>query len=81
MPSIVSLEEFEEVEEIDRDELGFDHDFLFKITSQEGTDEVCSPDEVCDLILDLVEEQFWEWFHDPSRSRRFKPRVKVYEVW
>jgi hypothetical protein len=32
-------------------------------------------------MCDLVAEQFWEWFNDPSRGRRFKPRVKVYEVW
>jgi hypothetical protein len=32
-------------------------------------------------MCDLVAEQFWEWFDDPSRSRRFKPRIKVYEVW
>ncbi|MBX3452485.1 MAG: hypothetical protein KF777_23240 [Planctomycetaceae bacterium] len=81
MSSIVPLEEIEEVEQFEPDEFGFDHDFLFKVTSPEGTDEVCSPDEVCDLILDLVEDQFWDWWSDPSRSRRFKPRAKVYEVY
>jgi hypothetical protein len=45
-----------------------------------GTEEVYSPDEACDLILDIVEQQFWEWYDDPAWSRRFKPRVKVYEV-
>jgi hypothetical protein len=54
---------------------------VFKVTSAEGTEEVNSPDEACDLMCDLVAEQFWEWFNDPGRSRRFKPRVKVYEVW
>jgi hypothetical protein len=53
---------------------------LFKVTSPEGTEEVYSPDEACDLILDLVEQQFWEWYDDPACPRRFKPRVKVYEV-
>ena len=81
MPSIVPLEESEHVERFDVDEFEFDHDFLFKITSPEGTDEACSPDEVCDLILDEIEDQFWDWWSDPCRSRRFKPRVKVYEVY
>jgi len=58
----------------------FDLKETFKITSSEGTEEVYSPDEACDLILDLVEQQFWDWWSDPCRSRRFKPRVKVYEV-
>ena len=80
MSSIVPLEEFQECEEFDVDEFEFDHDFLFKITSPEGTDEACSPDEVCDLILDAIEDQFWDWLADPHRSRRFKPRIKVYEV-
>ncbi|WP_437231247.1 hypothetical protein SH661x_004387 [Planctomicrobium sp. SH661] len=81
MPSIVPLEEFEEVDEFDPDELGFEHDFLFKMTTSEGTDEACSPDEVCDLILDAIEDQFWDWWADPTRRRRFKPRIKVYEVY
>ncbi len=81
MSSIVPLEEFEAVEEFDPDELGFDQDFLFKITTPEGTDEACSPDEVCDLILDAIEDQFWDWWTAPCRSRRFKPRIKVYEVY
>lgn len=81
MSSIVPLEEFQECEEFDVDEFEFDHDFLFKITSPEGTDEACSPDEVCDLILDAIEDQFWDWLADRHRSRRFKPRIKVYEVY
>ena len=81
MPSIVPLEEFGAVEEFDPDELGFAQDFLFKITAPEGTDEACSPDEVCDLILDAIEDQFWDWWSDPCRRRRFKPRIKVYEVY
>ena len=52
----------------------------FKLSGPEGTEESDSPDEVCDLISDLVTEQFWDWWNDPSRSRRFKPRLKVYEV-
>ena len=81
MSSIVPLEEFEAVEEFDPDELGFAQDFLFKITTPEGTDEACSPDEVCELILDAIEDQFWDWWSAPCRSRRFKPRIKVYEVY
>ncbi len=81
MSSIVPLEEFEEVDEVDSDEFGFDQDFLFKITTPEETGEACSPDEVCDLILDEIEDQFWDWWSDPCRSRRFKPRLKVYEVY
>ena len=80
MPSIVPLEESEHVARFDVDEFEFDHDFLFKITSPEGTDEACSPDEVCDLVLDAIEDQVWDWLADPHRSRRFKPRIKVYEV-
>ncbi len=81
MSSIVPLEEFEEVEEFDPNEFGFEHYFLFKITTPEGTGEACSPDEVCELILDEIEDQFWDWWSNPCRSRRFKPRIKVYEVY
>jgi len=109
MSSIVPLEEFEEVEEFDPDEPGFDQDFLFKITTPEETGEARSPDEVCDLILDEIEDQFWDWWSDPCRRHgrsecrgdkhqstssgkgrrakrsahggRFKPRIKVYEVY
>lgn len=80
MPSIVPREGFTDVEEFDPEEFGFDSDFLFKITSPEGTDEVDSPDEVCDVICDLVADQFWDWWLEAARSRRFKPRIKVYEV-
>ena len=80
MSSIVPLEEFEEVDEVDPDELGFEHDFLFKITTPEETGEACSPDEACDVICDLVADQFWDWWYDPARRRRFKPRLKLYEV-
>ncbi len=52
----------------------------FKVSCPEGTEELESPDEACDLICDLVAEQFWDWWNDPTRQRRFKPRVKVYEV-
>ena len=80
MSSIVPLEESEDVEAFDPDEFAFDHDFLFKITSPEGTDEACSPDEACELILDQIEGQFWDWWNAPCRRSRFKPRIKVYEV-
>lgn len=59
----------------------FDFEETFKVTGSEGTEEVYSPDEACDLILEFVEQQFWDWWSDPCRSRRFKPRVKVYEVY
>ena len=52
-----------------------------KVTSPEGTEEVDSPDEAFDLISDLLTEQYWVWFDDPNRSRRFKPRIKLYEVY
>ena len=79
MSSIVPLEEIEEVEQFEPDEFGFDHDFLFKVTSPEGTDEVCSPDEVCDLILDLVEDQFWDWWAIRLAVAGSSP-LKVYEA-
>lgn len=100
MPSIVHAHELDDPD-LDSDDDEFDLEETFKVTSPEGTEEVYSPDEACDLILDLVEQQFWEWYDqgtalDPdsrtasrsstassaaiSRPRRFKPRVKVYEV-
>lgn len=75
MPSIVHEHELE-----DPDQFGFDGGEVFKITSPEGAEDVYCPDEACDLILDLVEQQFWDWYADPASSRRFKPRVKLYEV-
>jgi len=80
MPSIVHQHEIDDPDRVDPDDEDFDLEELFKVTSPEGTEEVYSPDEACDLILDLVEQQFWEWFDDPACPRRFKPRVKVYEV-
>lgn len=81
MPSIVHQHDLEDLERFDPDDGDDPHDQQFKVTSPEGTEEVYSPDEAFDLICDLLTEQFWEWFEDPNRSRRFKPRIKVYEVW
>jgi len=80
MPSIVHAHELDDPDRFDPDDEDFGLEELFKVTSPEGTEEVNSPDEACDLILDLVEQQFWEWYDDPACPRRFKPRVKVYEV-
>ena len=81
MPSILHEHELEEPDELAPDDVECDGDEPFKITSPEGTEEVYSPDEACDVILDLVEQQFWEWLENHELSRRFKPRVKIYEVW
>ena len=81
MPTVIPEHELVDTDELDFGEFNSDRTAVFKVTSAEGTQEVSSPDEACDLICDLVAEQFWEWFHDPCRSRRFKPRIKVYEVW
>lgn len=81
MPSVVHQHELEAPDRFDPDDFEFDDDQLLKVMSSEGTEEVDSPDEACDLICDLVEEQFWDWFTNPARGRRFKPRIKVYEVW
>ena len=81
MPTVIPEYELVEPDELDLGDFDTDLDPVFKVTCAEGTEEVNSPDEACDLLCDLVAEQFWEWFNDPSRSRRFKPRVKVYEVW
>jgi hypothetical protein len=82
MPSIVHAHELDDPDRFDPDDDDFGLEELFKVTSPEGTDEVDSPDAACDLILDIVEQQFWEWYYGsgPTWSRRFKPRVKVYEV-
>ena len=80
MPSIIHEHELDEPDQFDPDEFDDEFDHLFKVTSPDTNDEVTSADEACDLILDLVEEQFWDWFANPERGRRFKPRVKVYEV-
>lgn len=83
MPSYVHEHEIEEPEPIDPDGKPWDREEAFKISSpDDSTDEVDSPDAACDLILDIVEQQFWEWYYGsgPTWSRRFKPRVKVYEV-
>ncbi|MGC1274146.1 MAG: hypothetical protein WBC44_10605 [Planctomycetaceae bacterium] len=53
----------------------------FKVCFPEGTELFGSPDETCELICDLVAEQFWDWFQDPAHRSRFKPRVKILEVW
>jgi hypothetical protein len=79
MPSIVHQHDLEEFE--DSDDRDGPLNQQFKVTSPEGTEEVYSPDEAFDLISDLLTEQFWEWVENPNRSRRFKPRIKVYEVW
>jgi hypothetical protein len=102
MPTIVRPHEIEAPDRFNPDDEDFDLDELFKVTSPEGTEEVYSPDEACDLILDLVEQQFWNWYDQgraldsvsrtalrsstkscvaTNRPRRFKPRVKIYEVW
>ena len=80
MPSIVHAHVLDDPDRFDPDDDDFGLEKLFKVTSPEGTEEVNSPDEACDLILDLVEQQFWEWYDDPACPRRFKPRVKIYEV-
>jgi hypothetical protein len=54
---------------------------MFKITTPDGTEETYTPDEACDLIASLVCEQFWDWFLNPASKRRFKPRIKLYEVY
>ncbi len=79
MPTIVHAHELDDPD-CDFDDNEFDLEETFKVTSPEGTEEAYSPDEARDLILDLVEQQFWEWYDDPGCPRRFKPRVKVYEV-
>ena len=79
MPSIVHAHELDDPD-LGSDDDDFDLEETFKVTSPEGTEEVYSPDEALDLILDLVEQQFWEWYDDPACPRRLKPRVKVYEV-
>jgi hypothetical protein len=61
-------------------DVDFELEHEFKIASPQGVEVVNSPDEVCELICDAVAEQFWDWFHNRSRIRRFKPHVKVYEV-
>ena len=81
MPTVIPEHELVDPDELDPGDFDFDLDQVFKVTSPDDTEEVNSPDEACDLMCDVVAEQFWDWFHDPSRSRRFKPRVKVYEVW
>lgn len=58
----------------------FDAERTFRISSPNDTDQVDSPDAACDLMCDLVAEQFWDWWDSPVPTRRFKPRVKVYEV-
>lgn len=80
MPSIVHAHELDDPDRFDPEEEDFEGGHILKVTSPEGTEEVYSPDEACDLILDLVEQQFWEWYDDPACPRRFKPRVKLYEV-
>ena len=80
MPSVVHERDIDEPERCDPDDEWFDDDPTFKVSSTEGTAEVYSPDEACELICDLVAEQFWEWFDNPDRGHRFKPRVKIYEV-
>ena len=80
MPSIIHERELDDDDPCDSADEDFALEELFKITSPDGTEEVDSPDAACDLILDLVEQQFWEWYDDPACPRRFKPRVKVYEV-
>ena len=78
MPSIVHEHEIEAPDRTDED--AFDREEAFRVESPEETDEVDSADAACELILDVVEQQFWEWYNDPVSPRRFKPRVKVYEV-
>jgi hypothetical protein len=51
-----------------------------QVSGDEGTEHDLSADEACELMCDIVREQFWEWFLSTSHGRRFKPRVRVYEV-
>lgn len=79
MPARVPDPEFDDPDE-QQDSSEFNGDPTYKITSPNGTDQVDSPDAACDLMCDLVAEQFWDWWDSPAPTRRFKPRVKVYEV-
>lgn len=78
MPSDSPIDEFAEIGSFD--EFECNGTFVGKVTSPDGIEEVYSPDEACDVICDLVADQFWDWWSDPARRRRFKPRLKVYEV-
>lgn len=51
-----------------------------QVSGDEGTEHDLSADEACELMCDIVREQFWEWVATNPHSRRFKPRVRVYEV-
>jgi hypothetical protein len=81
MPSVAYEHELEAPDRFDPDNQDLRDAHVLKLTSPEGTEEIDSPDAACDLICDLVAEQFWDWWDNPGQSRRFKPRIKVYEVW
>ncbi len=81
MPTIVHERDIADPPDLAPDDPPVLCERLFKVTSPEGTEEVDSPDEAFDLISDLLTEQYWVWFDDPNRSRRFKPRIKLYEVY
>jgi hypothetical protein len=77
MPTIDHERDFIEIKPEDEPARGP----AFKVLFPEGAELLGSPDEACDLICDLVAEQFWDWFQEPAHRSRFKPRVKVLEVW
>lgn len=81
MPTIVHERDIVDPPDIAPDDPPLIFERLFKISTPDGTEETYTPDEACDLIAAHVVDQFWEWFLDPTSSRRFKPRVKLYEVY
>ena len=81
MPTIVHERDIAEPPDFAPDDPPILFERLFKITTPDGTAETYTPDEACDLILVLVEQQFWDWYSDPACPRRFKPRIKLYEVY
>jgi hypothetical protein len=52
----------------------------FKVSSEAGTESGLTAAEACELLCDIVRQQFWDWHDDASHPRRFKPRVRAYEV-
>ena len=81
MPTIVHEHQIADPPDLAADDPPFIFERLFKVTTPDGTEEIDTPDEACDLIASLVCEQFWDWFLNPASKRRFKPRIKLYEVY
>ena len=81
MPTIVHERDIADPPDLAPDDPPVIFERLFKITTPDGTAETYTPDEACDLIASLVCEQFWDWFLNPASKRRFKPRIKLYEVY